>query len=82
MRALFRKQMDRPRRLRRKSSALFAVPPATRAPAPLTPHFVRGCAISALPRSVRQFFPRVAQKQSNRLITDRTRSVTVREDHF
>jgi hypothetical protein len=52
-RALFRKQSDRPCRLRRKPSALR--------------HF---------------FFPRVAQKQSNRLITDRPRSVTAREDHF
>ena len=51
VRTLFRKQLDRHCRLRRKTSAL------------------------------RQF-PRVAQKQSNRPITDRPRSVTVREDHF
>ena len=50
-RTLFRKQLDRHCRLRRKTSAL------------------------------RQF-PRVAQKQSNRPITDRPRSVTVHEDQF
>ncbi len=81
VRTLFRKQLDRHCRLRRKTSALFTVLPAARAPAPFTPHFVRGYAISALPRSVRHF-PRVAQKQSHRPITDRPRSVTVREDHF
>jgi len=31
-----------------QSSVLLVVPPALRAPARLTPHFVRGCAISAL----------------------------------
>ena len=45
---------------------------------PLT--FVWGCAIFALPRSVRHW--PVAQKQSSRLISDRHRSVTGRANHF
>ena len=68
-RALFRKQMDRLCRLGRKSPALFVVPPASRAPAPFTPHFCRGCAIFALSRSVRQHWL-VAQKQSARPISE------------
>ena len=38
-----------------ESSALFAAPPAARAPVRFTPHCVRGCAIFALPRSVRHW---------------------------
>lgn len=38
-----------------ETSTLFAAPPAARAPVRLTPHCVRGCAIFALPRSVRHW---------------------------
>jgi hypothetical protein len=58
------------------SPPLFAAPPALRAPVRLTPPFGRGCAISALPRSVRHW--PVAQKQSSHLISDRHRSITGR----
>jgi hypothetical protein len=80
-RTLSRKQMDRPDRLGRKTSALrHFVRRAARcghpSGSPLT--FVRGCAISALPRSV----PPVAQKQSSRLIIGRPWCDSKQADHF
>ena len=61
------------------SATLFAEPPVRGHPldSPLT--FVRGCAISALPRYV---YPLVAQKQSSRPIIGRPWCNTKRADQF
>jgi hypothetical protein len=49
---------------------LFTAPPAMRAPAPLTPRFTRGCAISALRAPSDHFlFRSVAQSAEHRVVT-------------
>jgi hypothetical protein len=64
-----------------ETSVLFAVPPGGHPhDSPLT--FVRGCAISALSRSVLHPHWPVAQEQSIRLISGRHRSITGRANHF
>ena len=91
---LFRRsaaEMDRPsgrpagraqrvKAARCKSSALFVVRPALRAPARFTPHFCSGLRHLRAARSVRHW--PVAQKQSARPISEGRRSVTVQANQF